>query len=165
MGLSGTPSWRHCQTGGLATGCLQHFEIKISPHHIDRKLIEVSAAPLQQQARASTSSPAGRRKMIGTLAVWVLAFIFLGYFVPHLIVAWFYKTKNLKKAYNAEWALVTGASSGGCRGGAIQGTRVEPPRRAACPPYLPPARHLPVAAPPLAFLPTVFVVAHTRKPG
>lgn len=55
--------------------------------------------------------------MLCTLASWVLALIFLGYFIPHVIVAWFYKTKNLKKAYNAEWALVTGASSGGCMGG------------------------------------------------
>ncbi|KAI7845749.1 hypothetical protein COHA_000664 [Chlorella ohadii] len=50
--------------------------------------------------------------MLGTLAIWALAFIYLAYAIPHLIVAWFYKTKNLKKAYNAEWALVTGASSG-----------------------------------------------------
>ena len=50
--------------------------------------------------------------MLGTIATWALAFIFLAYAIPHLVVAWFYKTKNLKKAYNAEWALVTGASSG-----------------------------------------------------
>ena len=50
--------------------------------------------------------------MIGTLCAWIVALIFGAYAVPHLIVAWFYKTKNLKKAYNAEWALVTGASSG-----------------------------------------------------
>lgn len=50
--------------------------------------------------------------MLGTVASWALALIFLGYFIPHIIVAWFYKTKNLKKAYDAQWALVTGASSG-----------------------------------------------------
>lgn len=50
--------------------------------------------------------------MLGTLCTWAVALIFLGYLVPHLIVAFFYKTKNLKKAYNAQWALVTGASSG-----------------------------------------------------
>lgn len=50
--------------------------------------------------------------MLGSISTWVLALIFGAYFIPHVIVAWFYKTKNLKKAYNAEWALVTGASSG-----------------------------------------------------
>ena len=58
----------------------------------------------------------GRHAMIGTIALYLLLFIFLGYLIPHLIVAWFYKTKNLKKSYNAEWALVTGASSGEQRG-------------------------------------------------
>ncbi|EFJ44212.1 hypothetical protein VOLCADRAFT_32150, partial [Volvox carteri f. nagariensis] len=37
---------------------------------------------------------------------------FLTYVVQHLICAVFYKTQNLKKRYNAQWALVTGASSG-----------------------------------------------------
>ncbi|KXZ54212.1 hypothetical protein GPECTOR_5g304 [Gonium pectorale] len=37
---------------------------------------------------------------------------FLTYIVQHLICSYFYKTQNLKKRYNAEWALVTGASSG-----------------------------------------------------
>jgi len=50
--------------------------------------------------------------MIGTICTYAILFIFLAYFIPHLVVAWFYKTKNLKKSYNAEWALVTGASSG-----------------------------------------------------
>lgn len=58
--------------------------------------------------------------MLGTVASWALALIFLGYFIPHIIVAWFYKTKNLKKAYDAQWALVTGASSG--EGGAANGS-------------------------------------------
>lgn len=34
------------------------------------------------------------------------------YFIHHAICAYFYKTQNLKKRYNAQWALVTGASSG-----------------------------------------------------
>lgn len=50
--------------------------------------------------------------MIGTICTAAVAFSLLAYAIPHFIVAWFYKTKNLKKAYNAEWALVTGASSG-----------------------------------------------------
>lgn len=37
---------------------------------------------------------------------------FLTYFIQHTIVAFFYKTQNLKKRYKADWALVTGASSG-----------------------------------------------------
>lgn len=58
--------------------------------------------------------------MIGTLCSYLVAIIFLGYLVPHLLVAWFFKTKNLKKAYDAKWALVTGSSSGEPAGGAIQ---------------------------------------------
>eukprot|EP00887_Chlorella_sp_A99_P000214 scaffold13.g214.t1 len=42
----------------------------------------------------------------------LLFLIFGGYLLPHLLVTWFYKTKNLKKAYGAQWALVTGSSSG-----------------------------------------------------
>lgn len=38
--------------------------------------------------------------------------LFGTYIVQHLICSVFYKTQNLKKRYNAEWALVTGASSG-----------------------------------------------------
>jgi TRAP-type C4-dicarboxylate transport system permease large subunit len=37
---------------------------------------------------------------------------FLTYFVQHIVCSFFYKTQNLKKRYNAEWALVTGSSSG-----------------------------------------------------
>ena len=75
--------------------------------------------------------------MIGTICTYAILFIFLAYFIPHLVVAWFYKTKNLKKSYNAEWALVTGASSGerACC------YRVEPAlATAARPPAHPPTR-------------------------
>lgn len=44
------------------------------------------------------------------LALFVPAF--LTYAIQHMICAFFYKTQNLKKRYGAEWALVTGASSG-----------------------------------------------------
>ncbi|KAG2485629.1 hypothetical protein HYH03_015689 [Edaphochlamys debaryana] len=37
---------------------------------------------------------------------------FLTYIVQHLICSVFFKTQNLKRRYNADWALVTGASSG-----------------------------------------------------
>jgi len=50
--------------------------------------------------------------MIGTVCTWIVGFYFLGYLLPHIFVAWFFKTKNLKKSYNATWALVTGSSSG-----------------------------------------------------
>lgn len=46
-----------------------------------------------------------------TVAFYVLAFIFLSYLVPHCIVA-LLKPRDLKRAYNAKWGLVTGASSG-----------------------------------------------------
>ncbi|GFR47579.1 hypothetical protein Agub_g9307 [Astrephomene gubernaculifera] len=44
------------------------------------------------------------------LALFVPGFV--TYFVQHIICSVFYKTQNLKKRYNADWALVTGASSG-----------------------------------------------------
>ncbi|WPT16597.1 Very-long-chain 3-oxoacyl-CoA reductase [Picochlorum sp. SENEW3] len=50
--------------------------------------------------------------IVGTVCTWIVAFYFLGYFIPHVFVALFYKTKNLKKSYNATWGLVTGGSSG-----------------------------------------------------
>jgi hypothetical protein len=42
----------------------------------------------------------------------ILVFQFLVYFIHHAIVAFFFKTQNLKRRYSAQWALVTGASSG-----------------------------------------------------
>ena len=51
-------------------------------------------------------------QILSFIAPAVLAIILLGYFVPHAITCTLFRRKNLKKAYNAEWALVTGASSG-----------------------------------------------------
>ncbi|KAL6750248.1 hypothetical protein V8C86DRAFT_2817430 [Haematococcus lacustris] len=46
-------------------------------------------------------------------AFWILfSGSFLVYFLHHVVLAYFYKTQNLKRRYNAQWALVTGASSG-----------------------------------------------------
>jgi hypothetical protein len=41
----------------------------------------------------------------------ILAFIFLSYLIPHIVVSML-RPKDLKKKYNAKWALVTGSSSG-----------------------------------------------------
>lgn len=44
---------------------------------------------------------------------WTLFTLSFGvYFIQHIICAYFFKTQNLKRRYNAQWALVTGASSG-----------------------------------------------------
>lgn len=44
---------------------------------------------------------------------WALfAPCFLVYFIQHIVCAYVYKTQNLKRRYNAQWALVTGGSSG-----------------------------------------------------
>ena len=49
---------------------------------------------------------------------WKYAFLFLfflqfgTYILQHIVVAFFFKTQHLKRKYNAEWALVTGGSSG-----------------------------------------------------
>ena len=50
--------------------------------------------------------------LIGTTCTYLVAFFFLVYLIPHVFVSIFYKTKNLKKSYNASWGLVTGGSSG-----------------------------------------------------
>ena len=42
----------------------------------------------------------------------VLALSFGLYFFLQLLCGTFYKTQNLKRRYNASWALVTGSSSG-----------------------------------------------------
>jgi hypothetical protein len=48
----------------------------------------------------------------GYLGIAVLALTFGLYFLVQLICGSYYKTQNLKKRYTAQWALVTGASSG-----------------------------------------------------
>lgn len=45
------------------------------------------------------------------LALRILAFVFLGYLIPHYVVL-LMKPRDLRRAYNAKWALVTGSSSG-----------------------------------------------------
>ena len=55
--------------------------------------------------------------LIDTFYKWaflsLFALSFGTYFVHHLILSLWYKTQNLKKRYpNAQWALVTGSSSG-----------------------------------------------------
>ena len=42
----------------------------------------------------------------------ILAVFFLPYVLQHLIVAYLFSPRDLKKTYNAQWALVTGSSSG-----------------------------------------------------
>ena len=48
----------------------------------------------------------------GSLAFYVLTFIVLQYLGLRLLIGLIFKPKNLKRAYGAQWALVTGASSG-----------------------------------------------------
>ena len=43
---------------------------------------------------------------------FAFAAILLGYLLPHAVVSLCFTSRDLKKAYGAEWALVTGASSG-----------------------------------------------------
>eukprot|EP00197_Chlamydomonas_leiostraca_P006432 CAMPEP_0202868676 /NCGR_PEP_ID=MMETSP1391-20130828/11011_1 /ASSEMBLY_ACC=CAM_ASM_000867 /TAXON_ID=1034604 /ORGANISM="Chlamydomonas leiostraca, Strain SAG 11-49" /LENGTH=323 /DNA_ID=CAMNT_0049548873 /DNA_START=10 /DNA_END=981 /DNA_ORIENTATION=+ len=44
---------------------------------------------------------------------WALFFPgFVVYFIQHVVCAFIFKTQNLKRRYNANWALVTGGSSG-----------------------------------------------------
>jgi hypothetical protein len=64
--------------------------------------------------------------LLCTFAWSVLAVIFLPYLLHHVLLG-FFKGRDLKKRYNAEWALVTGASSGApqCSIG-HRGLRVQP---------------------------------------
>ena len=50
--------------------------------------------------------------MLASLCAWAVAIAVLGYLAPHCFVAWFFKTRDLRKRYDARWAAVTGASSG-----------------------------------------------------
>ena len=50
-------------------------------------------------------------QILEKLSFFACVAIFLGYLVPHLFLS-FFRTKNLKRAYDAKWALVTGSSSG-----------------------------------------------------
>lgn len=49
--------------------------------------------------------------LLSPFRLWFLL-SFGTYFITEAIIALWYKTQNLKKRYNAEWALVTGSSSG-----------------------------------------------------
>ena len=51
-------------------------------------------------------------RLFSSLAPVVLAVILATYLIPHVLICLLYRSQNLKQAYNAEWALVTGASSG-----------------------------------------------------
>lgn len=53
---------------------------------------------------------------IGYLFWPVFTLSFGVYLIQHCICAFVYKTQNLKRRYNARWALVTGGSSGGNSG-------------------------------------------------
>jgi hypothetical protein len=55
--------------------------------------------------------------LLGWIGLAVLALSFGSYALVHLINAYYFKTQNLQKRYNAKWALVTGASTGECRSG------------------------------------------------
>lgn len=55
--------------------------------------------------------------LLSILSVVGLTVLFLSfglYFLMQLMCGTYYKTQNLKKRYNAQWALVTGSSSGQC---------------------------------------------------
>lgn len=50
--------------------------------------------------------------LLGWIGLVVLTLSFGSYALLHMINAYYFKTQNLQKRYNAEWALVTGASTG-----------------------------------------------------
>jgi hypothetical protein len=50
--------------------------------------------------------------LLGWIGLAVLMLSFGSYALLHMINAYYFKTQNLQKRYNAEWALVTGASTG-----------------------------------------------------
>jgi uncharacterized membrane protein HdeD (DUF308 family) len=63
--------------------------------------------------RLAAAIMAGFMLFVYKYAFLALFFLSFGvYFLHHIIVAHFFKTQNLKRRYSAQWALVTGASSG-----------------------------------------------------
>lgn len=54
----------------------------------------------------------GLHFLASLLVLFPLVLTTATYLIPHLFNSIVYKTRNLKVQYNAEWALVTGASSG-----------------------------------------------------
>ena len=50
--------------------------------------------------------------LLGTTAFYLVTFVVLQYLGLRLLIGLVFKPRNLKRAYGAEWALVTGASSG-----------------------------------------------------
>lgn len=49
--------------------------------------------------------------LLCNIALGVVAFIFLPYLATHIVLS-LLPPRDLKKAYNAQWGLVTGSSSG-----------------------------------------------------
>ncbi len=52
--------------------------------------------------------------ILGSVGIAVLVLSFGLYAVFQLLCGTYFKTQNLKRRYNAQWALVTGSSSGAC---------------------------------------------------
>ena len=50
--------------------------------------------------------------VLGRVALYGSAFCLSLYLLPQVLLANFCRTQNLKKKYDATWALVTGGSSG-----------------------------------------------------
>lgn len=76
--------------------------------------------------------------LLATPLAWaggaLLLLSFGSYFLLQLICGGYFKTQNLKKRYNAKWALVTGSSSGEGPGGGRRCGSWRAPRREALPP-------------------------------
>jgi hypothetical protein len=53
-------------------------------------------------------------KLLGWVGGGVFVTSFVLYALLQLVCGGWYRTQDLKKRYNAEWALVTGSSSGEC---------------------------------------------------
>ena len=79
---------------------------------------------------------------LGTVALYGSSFVLALYVVPQVLLATLCKTQDLKKKYNATWALVTGGSSGRCR------TKSPPSSPSLCPiPATPPPTSFPQNTP------------------
>lgn len=93
----------------FAVGCVKMRKTILYLHTVARQQVSAEQASSHAQHAAAMA-------LLDAFYKWAFLFLFFcsfGTFIlHHLVVALWYKTQNLKKRYNAEWALVTGSSSG-----------------------------------------------------
>ena len=71
-----------------------------------------AASPRLISTDGGLQSNLSRMSFLGSVAFYLVTFVVIQYLGLRLLIGLVFKPRNLKRAYGAEWALVTGASSG-----------------------------------------------------